>query len=213
MSIQAFTNNSLPAGGLPTNIRPFPERARAPSFRDPVIEQLVEGLLPPDEATKVLRGFYTTALHTTLVKRLAEIRRNIETSERGRELNPLPKWRLKRVCEYIDANIEERLSLNTLATVAGVSRMYFAAQFRVATGFRPHDYLIHQRIKHAKAMLLDPNRSIVDIALSVGFQTQAHFTTIFKRVVGCTPHRWRIGQGEDDIVIASNMTESHHRAV
>jgi AraC family transcriptional regulator len=33
--------------------------------------------------------------------------------------------------------------------------------------------------------------AVVQIALTVGFQTQAHFTTVFKRFVGCTPHRWR----------------------
>jgi AraC-like DNA-binding protein len=32
---------------------------------------------------------------------------------------------------------------------------------------------------------------IVEIALTVGFQTQAHFTTVFKRFIGCTPCRWR----------------------
>jgi AraC-like DNA-binding protein len=95
------------------------------------------------------------------------------------------------VCEFIDANIEERISLGALAQVAGVSRMYFAAQFRAATGLRPHDYVVRRRIKLAKEMLAGSDRSIVDTALSVGFQTQAHFTTVFKRIEGFTPHRWR----------------------
>jgi AraC-like DNA-binding protein len=69
--------------------------------------------------------------------------------------------------------------------------MYFAAQFREATGLRPHDYVIRRRISLAKELLAGSDRSIVDTALSVGFQTQAHFTTVFKRVEGSTPHRWR----------------------
>jgi AraC-like DNA-binding protein len=38
---------------------------------------------------------------------------------------------------------------------------------------------------------LDTDTPIVEIALRVGFQTQAHFTTVFKRVTGFTPQRWR----------------------
>jgi AraC family transcriptional regulator len=158
--------------------------------QDSVIAQFIEVLLPPDEARHVLRGFYTDALHTTLLDRLAELRSTVGKGG-GRRLNPLPKWRLKRVYEFVDANIDERISLEVLAQVAGVSRMYFAAQFREATGLRPHDYLIRRRIALAKKMLLGPDRPIVDIALSVGFQTQAHFTTVFKRIEGFTPHRWR----------------------
>ncbi len=161
--------------------------------RDPAMARFIESLLPPDEASKVLRGFYTDALHASLLTRLAHLRGKEGEGDR-RKLNPLPKWRLKRVVEFIDANIEERISLDALAQVAGMSRMYFAAQFRLATGLRPHDFLIRRRITLAKEMLSTSNRSIVDIALSVGFQTQAHFTTVFKRIEGSTPYRWREAQ-------------------
>ena len=43
----------------------------------------------------------------------------------------------------------------------------------------------------AEELLRNTTTPIVEIALTVGFQTQAHFTTIFKRFVGSTPHRWR----------------------
>jgi AraC-like DNA-binding protein len=157
--------------------------------QDSVLSRFIEFLLPPDEASEVLRGFYTDALHRTLLNRLSALRR--DGGEGVRRLNPLPKWRLKRVYEFIDANIEERISLGALAQVAGVSKMYFAAQFREATGLRPHDYVIRRRICLAKDLLARSDHSIVDTALSVGFQTQAHFTTVFKRIEGSTPHRWR----------------------
>jgi AraC-like DNA-binding protein len=103
----------------------------------------------------------------------------------------LPKWRLKRATHYIEANIGEPVSLGDLANAAGLSPAYFAAQFRIATGLRPHEYLLRRRIHHAQRMLLDHRTSIIEIALSVGFQTQAHFTTVFKRFVGQPPLRWR----------------------
>ncbi|QDE38804.1 helix-turn-helix transcriptional regulator [Luteibacter pinisoli] len=61
------------------------------------------------------------------------------------------------------------------------------------TGHKPHDYLQLCRIERAKDLLAEGNRSLIDIAMEVGFRTQAHFTTVFQRVAGRTPHSWRSG--------------------
>ena len=156
---------------------------------DLALEGFVRALLCPNEAQQVLRGFYTDALHETLLIRLAQLRAHDAAGQQ--KVGPLQKWRLRRVLVFIDANIEERITLEVLAQVAGMSRMYFAAQFRAATGQSPRDYLTFRRIGKAKRMLRDPARSIVDIAMDVGFQTQSHFTAVFKRTAGTTPARWR----------------------
>jgi AraC-like DNA-binding protein len=69
--------------------------------------------------------------------------------------------------------------------------MHFASQFRAATNLRPHEFVLRRRVQRAEELLQNTTTPIVEIALSIGFQTQAHFTTIFKRFVGSTPHRWR----------------------
>jgi len=56
---------------------------------------------------------------------------------------------------------------------------------------RPHQYLLKQRVERAKELLKQAEISLVDVALTVGFQTQAHFTTVFKRFAGDTPYQWR----------------------
>ena len=104
----------------------------------------------------------------------------------------LPKWRLKRVIEHVNINIAERISLADLAGAAGLSRMHFAAQFRIATGMRPHDFLLRCRIDTAQELLAETDQRVIDIAMAVGFQTQAHFTTVFKRLTGDTPRYWRV---------------------
>jgi AraC-like DNA-binding protein len=157
---------------------------------DSLLEQFVRVVLPPAEASKVLKGFYTDALHTVLLTQLAALRENDDPAQ-SCGVRPLPKWRLRRVYEFVESNLESRISLQMLASAAGVSRMYFAAQFRAATGMRPHSYLTRRRIDHAKKLLAESNETIVDIAFGVGFQTQSHFTTVFKRIEGITPHRWR----------------------
>jgi AraC-like DNA-binding protein len=98
---------------------------------------------------------------------------------------------LKRVREFVNAHLDDALSLGDLAAVAGLSRMHFAAQFRAATGYSPHEYLLYQRIESAKSMLSGTDMSLAEVALSVGFQTQPHFSTVFKRHTGESPARWR----------------------
>jgi AraC-like DNA-binding protein len=109
----------------------------------------------------------------------------------GRRRTPLQKWRMKRVVDHVDAHLSRRITLADMAAAAGLTRMHFAAQFRAATGTRPHDFLLQRRIDRAQELLRNPELALVDVALSVGFQTQAHFTTVFRRFVGETPHRWR----------------------
>ncbi len=108
-------------------------------------------------------------------------------------MTQLPKWRLRRVESYIAANIGEPISLGDLAEAAGLSRMHFAAQFRAATGCSPHEYLLQQRIECAKSALAEAIMPLAEVALSVGFQTQSHFSTVFKRFTGETPGRWQRG--------------------
>ncbi len=116
----------------------------------------------------------------------------------ARRRTPLQKWRLKRVFVHVDGHLARRITLADMAAAAGLTRMHFAAQFRAAMGMRPHDFVLRRRIDRARELLGDPERTLVDVALSVGFQTQAHFTTVFKRFAGETPHRWRrLAPGHD----------------
>lgn len=108
-----------------------------------------------------------------------------------RESGGLAKWRLKLVAMYVEDHLGEKVTLADMAGASRLSRMHFAALFRRATGMRPHEYLLNQRIRAAQRMLQASGKSIVEIATDVGFQSQAHFTTVFKRFTNCTPSTWR----------------------
>jgi AraC family transcriptional regulator len=128
------------------------------------------------------------AVMANLVEALAP---SVTDLGKTRGVATLPKWRLMRVLAYIEANIGERITLANLAATAGLSRMYFAKQFRATTGMRPHEFVLRKRIERAQRMLAETSEALVDIALSVGFQTQAHFTTVFKKIAGYTPYQFR----------------------
>ena len=157
---------------------------------DRLAKALVEAGVNPDKLDR--RGENEKRL--AIVARLFELPistgREAEPASR-KTPSPLPKWRLKRVVEYVAIHISDQITLADLAAAAGMSRMYFASQFKAATGMRPHDYVLQKRIEHAQGLLRATSEPLVEIALSVGFQTQAHFTTIFKKIAGNTPLRWR----------------------
>jgi AraC family transcriptional regulator len=151
-------------------------------LRDPFAEQLAKALT---EHGNTADDKFARCIGQTLAMHLARL-------EFPRtKINALPKWRLRRVEEYVKAHFDRCISLSDLAKVAGLSRMHFAAQFRAATGYRPREYLLHQRIEHAKSLLSNTETSLAEVALTVGFCTQAHFSTVFKRITGETPARWR----------------------
>jgi AraC-like DNA-binding protein len=127
----------------------------------------------------------------TLVVRIARPAVEVGTALPEPAKPGLPKWRLKRALAFIEANMENPITLHDLAQAAGLSPVYFGAQFRLATGLPPHEYVLRRRIHRAQELLLEPNASLLDVALGVGFQTQAHFSTVFKRIAGDTPSRWR----------------------
>jgi AraC-like DNA-binding protein len=99
--------------------------------------------------------------------------------------------RLKRTLEYIETNLARPLCLAELSELNGLSKMHFSAQFRRATGLPPYAYVLRQRIFRGQQLLAETEDSTVNIALALGFTSQAHFTTAFKKVVGDTPARWR----------------------
>jgi AraC-like DNA-binding protein len=161
------------------------------SSADPAMEQLARALLRTDEMDSAFGDLYADAVGLAIAARLLGSGDRCDPLQPKRNCGALPKWRLKRALDYIDANLDEPITLADLAAATTLSPMHFAAQFRISTGVRPHEYLLRRRIERAQELLLQPGLSIVDVALSVGFQTQSHFTTVFRRFIGDTPHRWR----------------------
>jgi AraC family transcriptional regulator len=155
-----------------------------------VVEQVGLALRAEDEGD-ALQGPSAGATCLAIVLRLLTLRSNGLAPQARPNRTALPKWRLKRAFDFIEEHLSEPVTLAEIAAFAGLSRMYFAAQFRAATGLRPHEYLLRRRIERAQELLSSSCLTLVEVALSVGFQTQAHFTTVFKRFVGETPHQWR----------------------
>jgi AraC-like DNA-binding protein len=180
---------------------------------DPTTEKLLRARGAANEIAKEPAQLYLWFLYAAMLT-WAAARETTTWSVRQRSLTPLAKWRFARVRQYIDLHIEEPIHLQDLAKVAGLSRMHFAAQFREYTGISPCKFVTMKRIQHAKMLLSDPRRTVADVAFSVGFRTQAHFTTVFHRFVGSTPNCWRKALCQKDaslgpVEIAEQKTRLH----
>jgi AraC family transcriptional regulator len=175
--------------------RDVPLRLDDPAFRvDPALGPLARSLTrslarPPDMGTGSGALYGDSLAYAILAHVLSRYAREASDSSCG----GLPSPRLHRVMDYIDANLGEPITLQDIAQQAGLSRMHFAAQFRLATGSTPHAFLLSRRIERARALLME-GMPIVQVALAVGFQAQAHFTTAFRNLSGVTPARWRARQ-------------------
>jgi len=105
--------------------------------------------------------------------------------------NALPGYRFRRVTEYIEKNLDRKLTLSELAALVYTSPYHFARLFKRSAGVPPHQFVIRQRIDRARGVLATPELSIADVSRVVGFRTASHFTAVFRRVLGITPGAYR----------------------
>ncbi|MEI2297017.1 helix-turn-helix domain-containing protein [Ensifer sp. MJa1] len=111
-----------------------------------------------------------------------------------RKRSPLAAWQLRRVVDYIEANSGRNIRLEELATLAGLSQSHFSHAFKASTGMAPHQWQMNARIERAKQLLLRNEALLTSVAVETGFSDQAHFTRVFRKVVGTTPAHWKRSQ-------------------
>ena len=105
--------------------------------------------------------------------------------------NSLDAAKLGRVLAHIDEHLESELSVETLAELAGISASCFARAFRQALAVTPHAYVLKARVERAKRLIRETDLALVEVALAVGFSSQACLNVAFRRHAGTTPGRFR----------------------
>jgi AraC-like DNA-binding protein len=161
-----------------------------PVFGDPVIEDADLALriyhlsrALEDASSKMARETHLRDALGTFILRYAVNRPLL--SDRNNERHGVAKARA-----YLESHYAEDVSLETLASVAGLSAFHLVRLFRRAYGLPPHLYLTHLRVLQAKALLAH-GEPIAEVASAVGFTDQSHLTRRFKRIVGVTPGQYQ----------------------
>lgn len=162
-------------------------------FRDPLLAEIAFAVAAevqtPTSAGKLLAETLASSLAARLVQ--SRIGRSNAQAFRRFTQKGLDRRRLTRVLDYIAANLEGDLSIDHLASIACLSRFHFARAFKAAIGRTPHRYVSAKRLERVKALLIEGERSLVDIALAFNFSCQANFTRAFRQVTGQTPGEYR----------------------
>lgn len=97
---------------------------------------------------------------------------------------------IKPILAYIEEHLSERIELEAVSRMAGMSYHYFSRYFKKTMGVPFTDYVNRKRIAAAERLLVTSGRSVGDIAESVGIDNMAHFYELFRRYNGCTPKQF-----------------------
>ena len=93
--------------------------------------------------------------------------------------------------DYIYQHLHEPVRLTRLAEFTGLNASYLSTLFKKETGLSVSDYVLSKRMEAAKNMLKFSTDSYAEIAVTLAFSSQSHFTRVFKQQTGYTPKAYR----------------------
>lgn len=165
----------------------------AAGINDDVIHHIGRSILSEITDETAASRMYVETASMALAARLLQKYRDggTCTPTESSKAKALDHTRLRRVFDYIEANIERDVTLADLAAIAGYSPFHFTRKFALATGVSPHRYISRLRLENAMAELAAGKLPLATIALNAQFSSQASFTRAFHRVTGLTPKEYQ----------------------
>jgi AraC-like DNA-binding protein len=160
---------------------------------DPAGMTLVLGLLGSARSTLHVD---VDAARETLAKAIALLERHGTGGPEPVSLHPrsrggLARWQVNRITAYVDANIGSSIRASDLAALVRSSASHFFHAFKASFAETPLAYVARRRMAFAQNLMLTTDEPLAQIALACGLCDQSHFTRVFRRVVGVSPHAWR----------------------
>jgi len=99
---------------------------------------------------------------------------------------------LAYVIGYIKANLNEKISIDSLSNKACMSKATFYRLFKRELGISPNDYILAEKMNRAKELLSRPGNKIAAISYELGFSDSNYFIRAFKKIVGITPGAFQL---------------------
>ncbi len=157
-------------------------------FEDHLLGQIANSLaeeVGSGVADRLLLESLSTALAIRIAKRFAG-QLPLASTAKG-----LSQERLRRVLDFVEAHLNEDLSLTSLADIACLSPFHFSRCFKHGMGIGPRHYVMQRRVERAKQIISRTDQPLAIVAQAAGFADQSHLTSIFRRETGLTPGRFR----------------------
>jgi len=99
--------------------------------------------------------------------------------------------RMKRVQEHIHSHISDSIDVEQLADVACVTKPYFIKLFKREFGFTPVQYINRKKIERAQLLLFTTDKTVKEVAYTLGFSDQNYFIRLFRKLTDTTPQEYR----------------------
>lgn len=153
-------------------------------------------IVRPDGVVRHVRYIGMPSIEGTLVGTGIDVTPHEELTRATRATgsstaNGPDRIRLRRVLDYINANLMEKLALEDLAGIARCSPFHFSRKFTLAMGISPQRYVSRVRLESAMRELAEGELSLAEIAFNAQYSSQASFTRAFHRVTGMTPKEYQ----------------------
>jgi AraC family transcriptional regulator len=133
-------------------------------------------------------GLYAEALGTILCHELIRLNNApIEAPRRG----GLALWQQKRIADYIEAQLDQRISIGEMAELVHLSPYHFSRAFKQSFGMPPHRYHMSRRVEAARNLLASTTTPMTEIALQLGFSEASSLSAGFRRMTGMSPSAYR----------------------
>lgn len=110
---------------------------------------------------------------------------------RAPERGGLAPWQIKRVTEYMEADIARNVTLAELSAIAGLSSCHFCRAFKQSLGLAPHQWLRARRMEKARELLETTDLPMIEVGALVGLESPSTFATAFRKLVGTSPSAYR----------------------
>jgi AraC-like DNA-binding protein len=150
-------------------------------------------LTPPLSRSKIARSWAEAVVHSRArISTLGDLLVAAAPEPSRGGLSPAVT---RRVCDYIEGHLDEKMRLDGLAALAGLSTDHFARAFHQSMGVPPHTYLLRRRLEHVEHMLRETRAPLSEIALATGFSDQSHLARHFRRWAGMSPRQVRWTEG------------------
>jgi len=138
------------------------------------------------------REFSSILLKSIVLKIIYEIYSDIKNPFINNEkINSVHYMAVKKAKEYIDLNLNQKITLNKLASLVNLSPTYFHKVFTDTLGVTPTEYTTNVRIEKSKELLVKTNLPVYQIAIECGYGNIPYFSYIFKNRVNVAPGEFR----------------------
>lgn len=138
--------------------------------------------------------------------------RNYDYPDRTRTSRAATVSDAERGLRYMNANFRDPITVDRVASEAGMSKSHFMKVFRDINGVSPWEYVLLKRVSYATSLLKTSQMSVLDVAMQSGFNTKSSFNRAFRRIMKTSPAEYRAAVRESG-GYGGNLLKQYHLAV